>query len=318
MIKKVAVIGASGYLARRCVEKLSGEGFEVTGFSSSVSKNEANEKLLPINMLTQKINKFHCIVFFSYSPDKEQKLNIESLITELSELQCRIIFISTSSLTSRFISKYSFHKRKIERVLLQCDGHRILRPGIVVGTGSVGVAQIIRKFSRAKFLIIPKITKSIPVTRVKTLLNSIKMAVEDEKCEISSVVDGYVDYRELFRFFGYQGHFFSGPNIFPLRLWQTAANLGLLPNAVESLVTTLYLPERQDFQKDYFGTSLFSRNAALEHKKFFKDDPLHRVMKVMFGLARRDSYYNYYQLSRRERNALHFKVHELVELQING
>ena len=202
-MKKVLVIGASGFLGKRIVEKLA-EKHEITCFILKEEEKQVfqdKEKLkfvigniLDKDSLLKSARGIDVVIHLATSSKQNQEFNLrgsENVIEACKKNKCKIIFISSMAAKRKSLDGYGKMKLKIEELIKDSKlNYIILRPSLVyseyyldlIGTSLFAVPFIIPIIGDGKYKISPIFIEDF----TEVVKKSVETKINNKKYDVTS------------------------------------------------------------------------------------------------------------------------------------
>jgi len=211
MKKKIAVLGARGYVGSNLVRILA-DTCDIVQFSHKsefVYDGDLNNKefYMPSSIIG-KVDDFDQILFLLESKNYDDRERIcELFLTIAKESQrARIIFFSTFSVYSDWISPYVKFKKKIEGLSQNYKNVNILRPGVIYGGYPGGLYKTFTSISKRSFIMVPAADAVTGYVHINEVAKFLLMIDEKEnRLRTIPLVDVNFSLSEAIYFFGFRG-----------------------------------------------------------------------------------------------------------------
>jgi hypothetical protein len=324
-MKKIAILGSKGYVGSNLASILS-DSSSLTLFSHQSDlvfdgqcrdKNSVYKTLSILGF----VNDFDLIVFLLESKEPKEKEQIYELFNSISHesIKTKIIFFSTFSIYSDWISPYTAFKRRIETASQSYKNIYVLRPGVIYGGHPGGLYKTFLRLSKSSFLVLPAadaITGYVHIQQVAKFVQ--KLSNSDKASKITPLVDIYIPLKEMLQLLKFKGLIvqlpvkFIKPFLSPLR---RVSNY--LPRSLHSLASlvAMQIPrdlELNDSQKLIMRKIIFSQFIRVNKIKEIKLN----IRGFMRAIESSNSLNAYLILSKNEKYIFLKRLHEIYSLNV--
>ena len=220
-MKKIAILGARGYVGSNLASILS-DSCELTLFSHQ-SDREFNGQLKGSNgdfsvaSILGHVNDFHIILFLLESRGGRDREYIYKLFQEIvnESKTVKVIFFSTFSIYSKWLSTYATFKKKIEHFSENYENVYIVRPGVIYGGTPGGLYKTFITLGKRSYLLLPASDAVTGYVHVSEIAKYV-LKVDDFEIhpKIYPLVDVYMSLEEAFNYFGFRGVMIGLPSNF--------------------------------------------------------------------------------------------------------
>ena len=239
MKKKIAILGVRGYVGSNLVKILAGayEIFQFSHKSEFVYDGGLNNKELYIpSSILGKVDDFDRIIFLLESKNDFDRERIYELFLSIAKesQRAKIIFFSTFSVYSDWISPYVAFKKKIEGLSQKYKNVYILRPGVIYGGCPGGLYKTFTDISKRSFLVVPAADAVTGYIHINKVAKSLLMIGEKENgLRIVPLIDVNMSLSEAIYFFRFRGLMIKIPGKFILLM------VGLLNRHTNNSISSL-------------------------------------------------------------------------------
>jgi len=200
---KIAIIGCNSFIAKNFVKTFNIK-YQFDYFSHSPQNN--NQKNL--NSLNELYNRYDCILFFSRASNNSKIIDLLNQIKD--KFLGKIIFISTTSLYSNFLSRYSINKAQEEKIIMEFNNWIIIRSGFVDYFDNHSYSSIFSFNKKSKFKFLLGGNLKTHFIYLPNLVNFISLCISNKvnnKLLIAS--DGFFSLKSYLRIKGFRGRIFN-------------------------------------------------------------------------------------------------------------
>lgn len=322
-MKKIAILGSKGYVGSNLASILS-DSSSLTLFSHQsdfVFDGQCRDRGSVYKSLSILgfVNNFDLIVFLLESKEPNDREQIYELFNSISHesIKTKIIFFSTFSIYSDWISPYTAFKRRIETVSQGYKNVYVLRPGVIYGGHPGGLYKTFLKLSKSSFLVLPAadaITGYVHIQQVAKFIK--KLSNSDKVSKITPLVDIYIPLKEMLQILKFKGLIvqipvkFIKPFLIPLR---RVSNY--LPRSLHSLASLVAMQIPRDLELND-SQKLIMRKIILS--QFIRVNKIKEIKLNIRGFMRviesSNSLNAYLILSKNEKYIFLKRLHEIYAL----
>jgi hypothetical protein len=215
--KKIAILGASGYVGSNLV-KILADTYDIVKFSHNselVFCGKLNCKALYIpSSILGNVDNFDLIVFLLESKNNFDREKICELFMSIAKesQKAKIVFFSTFSVYSDWTSPYVKFKKNIEDLSQNYKNVYIFRPGVIYGGSPGGLYKTFNDICKRSFLVIPAADAVTGYVHINKVAESLLMFCENKKMlRINPLIDVKMSLSEAEFFFGFRGFMIKIP-----------------------------------------------------------------------------------------------------------
>jgi hypothetical protein len=312
-MKKVAIVGANGFIGKNISVFLSGSNnFLVDEFSSCpIGRQFSYSEFISIS------KNYSDIIFLSNSLAKDDFNRILEMIDSCSSSNARIIFFSTLSVNSSIKSLYSINKCLLEDKVKSFNNWLIVRPGFVFSKSHLGLLSslIPKNKSRPIFLFAGNLR--FPCIHIKHLLQSLyEVILSKRNNEVLSFFDAEVSIYEFLRALNIHNpifciHLKKIQALFP---FLNKFNL-FLPNRLQSFLSLYSYKSVPSFVSNC--SFFLIRNLMFDYLFFNKKHIRHNLYSIrsfFYDISLNFDLVGYSFLKRQSKLLYHVRINEYLNL----
>jgi hypothetical protein len=238
MKKKIAILGARGYVGSN-LSKILVNKFDIVEFTHKSNLNYGGginyqNAYMPSSILGN-VDEFYLILFLLESKNNSERKIIlklfESIIKESKK--AKIIFFSTFSVYSYWISPYTKFKKKFELISHNYNNVYVIRPGVIYGGYPGGLYKKFIDLRKRLLLIIPAAEAITGFIHIDKIAEFILMFGDKNVLKITTLIDINMSLSDAIHYFGFRGFMIKIPTKY-IRLVIKLVNI-LTNNSIDSL-----------------------------------------------------------------------------------
>lgn len=322
-MKKIAILGSKGYVGSNLASILS-DSSSLTLFSHQsdlvfdrqVRDQSSVYKALSILGF---VNDFDLIVFLLESKEPGEREQIYELFNSISNesIKTKIIFFSTFSIYSDWISPYTAFKRRIETASQSNKNIYVLRPGVIYGGNPGGLYKTFLRLSKSSFLVLPAADAITGYVRIQQVAQFVlKLSNSDKASKITPLVDVYIPLKEMLQLLKFKGLIIQIPVRFiKLFLNPLRRISNYIPSSLHSIASLVAMQIPRDLELNDSG-KLIMRKIILG--QFIRVNKIKKIEPNIRGFMRAIESSNclnaYLILSKTEKYIFLKRLHEIYIL----
>lgn len=322
-MKKIAILGSKGYVGSNLVSILS-DSSSLTLFSHQsdiVFDGGVRDQIRVYKALSilGYVNDFDLIVFLLESKKPKEREKIYELFHSISNesKNTKIIFFSTFSIYSDWISPYTAFKRRIETTS-QCNKNiYVLRPGVIYGGNPGGLYETFLRLSKSSFLVLPAadaITGYVHIQQVAQFVK--KLSASDKVSKITSLVDFYISLKDMLQLLKFKGFIIQIPvGFIKLFLDPLSRISNHIPRSIHSLASLVSMQIPSDLELNDSGKLIMRKIILSQFIRVNKIKEIKlNIRRFMRAIENSNSLNAYLILTKNQKYIFLKRLHEIYIL----
>lgn len=322
-MKKIAIIGSKGYVGSNLASILS-DSSSLTLFSHQsdlVFDGQFRDQTSVYQALSILgfVNDFDLLVFLLESKEPEKREQIYELFNSISKesIKTKIIFFSTFSIYSDWVSPYTAFKRRIETASQSNKNIYVLRPGVIYGGNPGGLYKTFLRLSKSSFLVLPAadaITGYVHIQQVAQFIQ--KLSTSDKVSKITPLVDICIPLKEMLQLLKFKGLIIQIPvGFIKLFLNPLSRISNYIPRSLHSIASLVAMQIPRDLELNDSGKLIMRKiilGQFIRANKIKKIEP--NIRGFMRAIESSNSLNSYLILSKTEKYIFLKRLHEIYIL----